>query len=417
MIKKRNKKQRSISLFVLYIILTMAVYILPYMNFVLPYIPVALLMLASLPVIMVLREKWFGFGLFLAIITLLMLLSNMIVNGVGVTYAINEAVRNLRFFLPVLWGGYILEFCNAKQKKVILIAYVFIVGFVVFKTYMALQEDMWIARLLAQDKTTSSAQINAYRLDNVGGYAFSYLFGVVTLALVHFILKTKNKKEKIVLILVVIFCFYFIIKTMYTTLLVLTSLCTLLLLYLNAKKTKTKFLILFGGLLLLFNIVPLCAFLSRAFGDSLLASKFQQIYFSLTGGGIDELGLRPQLIRTALENWSKTPIFGNHYTNPAHSLFFEILQQNGIVGITLWISLFVSSWKVLYENLKKRNVDTKLFNVSMIYLTVLSIANDTRFTFEIVITVYFMIPLFSTIIYENTNAGSWFRKRFLKRSV
>ena len=393
-----KEKENSISFFVIYAALTSAVYILPALIFRVPYVIAACLMLASLVIIMFKDSRYMNYSILILFATLLLFFSNMLFNQYTTVAAINDAVRNVRFFLPVLWGCFALKHCNAKQQKTILILMVLIIGFVFINTMVALEEDPWIARLLAEDKATSSKEVNAYRLRNVGGYSFSYMMGIVTLVFSYLAVKVKPIFAKIVCTIATVLCFYYIIQTMYTTLLLLCSIGVLLILFFNIKSRAWRGVVLGVFVLLWFSLSSLFGYLSDVFGaDSLLSTKFSQMQMALTGEGIEALGSRPMLMGKAVEHWLSHPIFGAYSDNHSHSLVFEYLQQNGLAGLGIWVAAFAMSWKLIYNTLKEHNIKTMLFNTCMGYLLVLSVFNDTRYTFEITIAAFFIVPLASAV--------------------
>lgn len=389
-------------LFVFYTAITMAIYILPYTKLVFPYIGVALLMLGSLPLIMIKKSSWLRYGIILMCVTVLLMFIYLI-HGVSYVDAINDAIRNLRFFIPVLWGCFAVEYCTPKQQKLMLISFVAIVSLVLYKTFIALEIEPMIVRILAQEQSRSEPAINAFRLDNVGGYAYAYMMGVVTICVTDTVFVLKKKWQKLIAIAGVILCFYFIIKSMYTTLLLLSSVATLIVILLRVKRIATKVLVVVGFVVLLCTIAPLFQMLSQVFSGTLLSTKFSQMYMALTGGGTDSLGLRPQLLEQAIANWLQTPFLGGKYDTPSHSLVFEILQQNGMVGLSAWAYMLFYSANIIIKKLKEHNIDTILFKLCYGYLFVLSFFNDTRYTFEITIALFFVVPLVSDIIKTHEN--------------
>lgn len=399
--KTSNKFKGKITwLFVLYAVVTLAIYILPYTKYVFPYIVAAMLMLISLPLMMLKKNSWFKYGTILVGVTVFLMFVYLI-NGVSYVDAINDAIRNVRYFLPVLWGCFAVEYCTPKQQKIALTCFVGITALVLYKTLSALEIEPMIVRILAQDQSHSEPAINAFRLDNVGGYAFAYMMGIVTICVADTIFVLKKKWHKAIAIASLIFCFYFIIKSMYTTLLLLSSIAVLSILLFRAKKTSTKIMFVILFLVLLFTIAPLFQLLSQLFAGTLLSTKFAQMYDAITGGGADSLGLRPQLLQQAITNWLQTPLLGGNYDTPSHSLIFEILQKNGIVGLSFWLYMFFVSCCIVIRKLKEHNIDVMLFKLCCAYLFVLSIFNDTRYTFEITLALFFIVPIYSDILKTN----------------
>ena len=172
---KVNYKFDGKSIFVFYTALIMAMYILPSLKITVPYIYSALLMLVFLPIAMIKMRSNLIFCIKLLVATFISV-AFYFINGIyGPIDAINEAIRYIRFFLPVIWTIYALRFCSSKQQRNILLLFGIVTTFILIKTIIALENNIWIARILAQDKTTDNAEIHAYRMGNVGGFEFSYM--------------------------------------------------------------------------------------------------------------------------------------------------------------------------------------------------------------------------------------------------
>lgn len=385
---------KKLPIFMVYSIVTTIVYLLPYTKFTFPYIYMACLMLISLPIIMLKRYKWLAYGIILGAVSLFVLFLNLLNGNYSFIDATNEMLRNVRFFLPVLWASYSLHYSNNKQRKCVIALWAIVVAFIMFKTLNALSENMWVSRLLAEDKSLSSAKINAYRLQNVGGFEFSYMMGIVTLCLVWTALNVKKMWIKICGILLSILCFYYIIRTMYTTLLLLTVIGIILLIFLYIKNSivKVVFIVTIIGLFL--GLVPIWGYLSGVFGDSLLAEKFIQIQEVVAGADVNELGKRPQLIFHALKNWLHSPVWGGYgESSNAHSLIFTMLEQNGLIGLVSWVFVYQQSWKMVTLDLKKHGINANLFHICMCYVLGLSFLNPIGYVFEVTITAFYIVPL------------------------
>ena len=394
---KSNTKTNSkivVSFSVFYVVITLAVYILPAAQFALPYIPVALLMLASFFLLMIQNKKWWTWGVILLFFTAMVFLANFTLNGWSITEAINDSVRNVRYFTPVIWSFWAIKNFEKKQCRTVLVVFLLITAFICIRSLEAFVEEPMISRILAQDKTTSSDEINAYRLRNVGGYSFSYMMGVVTIALAWLSIKrVKKTLPRLLCIAGLVVCYYYIIQAMYMTLLLVTSVAMLLLVFSNVKNIFTKFLLVIGTIVLVFLLPNIFEFLSDIFNGTILSSKFSDMHDALTGEGAEALGIRPQLMADSLKNWLKTPFFGGIYETHSHSTLFGILQDNGLFGLAGWLCVYIISWRLIRHTLISKNVDPKLFDVAMIYLSAISIFNDTRYTFDITISTFFIIPL------------------------
>lgn len=398
-----NNKQKfrldSGSVFVLYTSLIMVCYILPALKITIPYIFAALLMLVFLPIAMIKMQNNLYFCIVLLTATFISTAFNFI-NGIyGPTDAINEAIRYIRFFLPVIWATYALRFCSPKQQRHMLIIFGILTTFILIKTIMALENDIWVARILAQDKTTDTAEIRAYRMGNVGGFEFSYMMGIVVICLTWAALRCKKAVLRFFCIAGAVIGFYYIIQTMYMTLLILTSVGILLLFLFHIKNVFLKLLLILAGVIALISLAPLFKYLSGVFSGSLLSTKFSQLYDALSGGGADSLGSRPELIMNAVQRWLKSPIWGGYDTSvQTHSFIFATLEATGLIGLFAFIGVFMGAYKRISSELRKKKVDTILLSIVFLYVFALAVLNPIGYVFEVTIVAFFITPLWSVLI-------------------
>ena len=396
-----GENKRSAVIFALYTLVVVAIYVLPITKFLFPYIPVAIAMLVSLPVLMLKNERYMNYGV-LTLAVSFFLAFIIFAAGESLVGAVNEGVRNIRFFIPVIWGMFALQFCDRKACNWILIFIGIVLTYIFIKTMIELENDPWIARQLAQGKESSSYEVNTYRLNNIGGFEFSYMIGIVTLCIVWTALSVKKKLVKIVCAVAAILCFYYIIKTMYTTLLLVTFIGALSLIIIKVKSIEAKLFWIFGCFLLvalMFN--NLFEWISELFPEeSLLSTKFLNIHNAIINDDISEVGSRPQLIFSSLEKWGKNPIFGKFSSNSnAHSMMISMLEHTGIVGFGMWILLFIASFVVLNKQMKEAKLDTRLFTVAFLYLLVLSFFNPIGYVFEVTIAAFFIVPIWAKILF------------------
>lgn len=394
-----RKKTINAPFFLIYIIITILVYILPYSKVTIPYIISGSLMLIFLPFVIFKQKKWFSYCMVLFIFTAFIFILDILLGNYGLTDAINESIRNIRFFIPALWFFYSIKYCNFKHYKILIIFFIFLTFFILIKTLFALENNQWISRILAQGKESDTPEIRFYRLQNIGGFEFSYMIGILTICFVWGAFRSKKLSTKVLLSILAIISYYFIIKTMYTTLLLLTTICLIIMFYFFIKNKGLKLLFIFSMILIIIILPNIFKSLSLVFNDSLLSEKFMNIYYTLTGNGIDSLGSRPILIKNSLNNWLMNPILGGNVINSnSHSFIFSILEKNGLIGLSIFIFLFYQTWKLINFNLKKINIELLLFNICFLYFILLSVLNPIGYVFELSIVTFFITPVFSIII-------------------
>lgn len=405
----RQNKQVAYNqiLFILYTVITTIVYVLPYTKLRVPYVLAAFLMLAPMPFLLLRRDNLVKYAILLIGVSLVLFFGYLLFCDYPLAEAINEAVRNLRFFMPVLWGFYALRYCSNKQRAFFLVVFLLMTFFILINTLQALQQDPWVARLLAQSTSTSSGELNSYRLRNVGGFEFSYMMGIVTLCFVWLLLSASKIWLKLISAALVIVSFYYIIQCQYTTLLLLAFIGSALLIFLHTHNLYVRILLVIGGIALIMGLAPLFQYLSDVFAGSLLSSKFSQMADALTSHDANQLGSRPELMLQSIQNWLNSPFFGGNYENSnAHSMLLGILEHNGLIGLGLWGYLFVQSWKKIRNVLKEKGLSYELFNIAVIYVCVLALFNPIGYVFEVTIACYFLVPIWISVFQRKQQAGS-----------
>ena len=377
--------------FLVYTFFVLIIYIMPFFKFIVPYKLAAAIMLLSLPVLAFYDDRGFKFSIALILISLFMMVQNVIV-GMNSVDAINECIRNIRFFLPALWGYFFLCECNNKKFNIFFFAmFLIMIGFILFKTMDALRQDPMIARILAQDKSTSSNNVNTYRLSNIGGFEFSYMMGILALCFLWIFVVSKKIILKIINIVLYILSFYYILQSQYMTLLILTFAGSILLLFLCKKNLAFRIVIVLLGVLIVFNMVNILTTLGSFFKGGLLGTKFEQIAKSLETNNSKELGRRPELLMEGLRAWINSPIWGSFDSGlNAHSFFISVLAQSGIIGISLIGYLFISAVKLIYSQIRQYEKGRPLFFCTILFLVLLSVLNPIGYVFEVVITVFFI---------------------------
>lgn len=387
-----------LSIYIMAVILT---YTLPSVKMTVPYLKAGMLMLVFLPVGMLGSRGRLNYGILL-IFSSVFVAFIYYLNGIyGLVDTVNEIIRSLRFFMPVLWTKFVLSYCSEKQQRRILIFFAFVTTIIMVVTLTALAVNPMISRILAQDKMSDTGEIRAYRMANVGGFEFSYMVGIIDLCLAWAALKCRNVIWKGLLIAGTVVCYFYIIKTMYMTLLLLTTAGIVLLLAFACDNVVVRIAIICGSIAVGVSLPPLFLFLSNAFKGSLLSMKFLQFYYSLTGGGADSLGSRPDLIADAVERWLKSPILGGYDVSVrTHSTVFSLLEATGLVGLLTFLGCLRASYKTIAWELKRRKVDTRLLSIAFLYVFALATLNPVGYVFEVTIGAFFIVPLWSVLIGE-----------------
>ncbi len=336
----------------------------------------------------------------LCLASLLIATINLLTGAYALTDAINEMIRNIRFFIPVFWGCYALKHCTEKQRKFVLLIFGIMCGYILLKTLDALQTVPDVCRELAKSTTYESVSRTSYRMQNVGGFEYSYTMGIVTLGLVWTSVKAQKKLLRVLSMLATIVCYFFIIQTMYTLLLILTFIGTVMIFFFTTRSKIIKTIIIAGSIAMVLFMEPLFKFLADLFSFNFgLEEKFTSMYLAIRYDDVDMVGSRPELLLKAFLNWAKNPIFGGrHVDSSSHSFIMTYLENSGIVGFSVWLTFFIYGWRILRKEIQNYTKELSLFDSVMVYILLLSFFNPIGYVFEVIFAAFFIIPIWCVVL-------------------
>lgn len=401
---KGNRLENRVSLvFCIYALFTIVIYTLPMLKITLPYVLVAAVMLIGMFFFMYMNVKWMYFAIVLCIASLVLAAMNILTGAYGPIDSINEMVRNIRFFLPVLWGCYALKYCTEKQKKLVLVVFGIMCGYILLKTFDALQSVPDVCRELAKSTTRHSAELSNFRRENVGGFEYSYMMGLVTMGFVWSAVKSRNTMVRMVCVIASVVGYYFIIQTMYTLLLILTFVGTISIFFFATTSKVKKAVLIMGSIAIFIFMEPIFEGLAEFFSfNYVLEEKFTSMYLALKYDDVELVGSRPELLFNAFINWTEKPIFGGEHTDQnSHSFIMTYLVNSGLIGFSVWMGFFVMSWRMLRKEISKIATELSFFDSAMIYLFLLAAFNPIGYVFEVVFAVFFIVPIWSVTIRIN----------------
>lgn len=404
-----------ISIIELYVVLVSFCYILPVLKYSISYIPLALLLLFVYALYIICNGYRVDYSLLLIFISSLGLFFMHIffMTPMNFSESVNEVIRALRFVAPAYL--FFLLSSRTNKKSIFRVFWVLtgLIIFICFKTISALNENNMLARILAMGSTID-AEMALFRFQNVAGFEFCYGIGFFTLFWFYVFLNRTKKILKIVGIIIYIGGFYFIVRTQYMTLLLLTVIFSLVLLYMKIDNKVWHIIIIFFIVILFFllpEIITLLTSLPLSEQISLLIEKIFQIEDFVKGNELSVLGTRPELYGNAFDKFLDSPIWGNAVERNGvpikgmdqnHSMFLGTLQGMGIIGAFFcYYPIFIVMHKVAKNSdMSDKNYSTwfSLF----IMMLVLSILNPIQYCFEISFIYYLYIPC-GIKLYMNDN--------------
>lgn len=315
--------------------------------------------------------------------------------------SVNEFIRILRFFSPLLIFYYFKKYSSRGTKKFIIIFMFTVIIYVVINSLIALQNDPTIVRYLAIDD--KSDLMNSYFLSNIGGFGFSYSIGFLIPILVGLILNTKKLYLKVLFLFLIILFYTFVITSQYTTMLLLSSIFSLLIIKEKISSVIFNIFMIILLSLLFFNVTSFFSFLSDKFAGDVLSEKMQWFVTFFETGNIDALHSRPALYLDAIKGFLQNPIVGQEastYVDLSHSLILSTLRGTGVLGISCFMITMVYSKNYAISLLKESKFGIKTFKKIFVFLIVLSLLNPIGYSYEICYVVFLLIPILIEYYYE-----------------
>ena len=400
-LKLRGHRIATFNPFICYLCVVSAFLILPRLQLQTPYVVVACSSLITLLVLFIRRTPWDAFGLYLVGLSSIFL----ILHPVTPVDGINEMIRSIRFFLPVLWACYALRYCDKNHIKVFVVFFIVMIAFICSRTLEALREFPSIARILAQGKSDGSAELNLFRIHNVGGFGFSYMMGVVTISSVGMAIESERVCDRVIWIGAATLSFYFILQTLYTTLLLLTIAGSCYAAVLKVKNKRIKFAIIFLSIFGLFLIPSLLGIIAAILpNDSALPVRLLSLQQALLQGNMALIGSRPARLAQGIKVWLSRPFFGNPKGSiGSHSFVVGTLAQYGIVGMSIFIFMTIFSRKIIMKSLNSSKLPTIPFRASLFYILLLTIMNPIGYLYEITISLFTVTPLLGVMLRPRKN--------------
>ena len=383
-----------------YIVAIVALLVLPMLKYNVKYILVILFTVPFVAVYMLKKRKsaivFFGFLLTLVSFFIFNFLVNTPLN---INASINMSILLYMCFIPFFIFDYLVNSDSVWEIRLVIIGTVAIFVFVMIMTSIAFIDDPTIARSLASGRTDDE-YINSMRMQNVGGFGFSYAVGMFIPYIAIRIVRSSGN-IRFVFIALYIALFMYALFCQYTTLLFVAIAFSTVIFIWGSKNALTKSILLFVSLLVLINLTGIFKFLGNHIPFTSLAYHLKNLYISMSTG--EETNSRLLAAKRCIGLFRRNPFFGanlldrynSYIVNHGHSTYFGILASNGIAGLGILLFATVSIMRSIYVKTNPNKMNIIIF----IMYIVLGFLNPTHNAFEISVVVFLLIPLIE--FYEN----------------
>ncbi len=305
----------------------------------------------------------------------------------------------LQIFLFGMIAIYYLDLNVICQKKII--NFVFLMYLVTaVTTYIGCTRYPNASRMLATLSQGEGAY-GTYVSNNIGGFTFIY---ELVLILPLFMYLTKfNIVNRFIGIFIIVFIGMTIIKTQYTTALIMyvVSLLVLCIPKLSAKKIRTVFIV--ALVLIVANMSLLISFfeeIGSKVESEIFSSRFDYVSDVLSGetSDVEGGGNRVELYKKSWDTFVNTWLMGN-WSNDGkggHSFFFDSLATYGIIGFMLMILMYTTLYKCFIKPYKNGMAYPYILWSYMMGM-VLAVLNPKTYMFIYLV----VLPLFGNVYLEN----------------
>lgn len=403
---KSQKEKQLYLLFIMYSTVMTALYCLPQIKYLIP---------KTIPLVITFAAVTFGFlwmyikdGYQKNLIPILFslafafFLENYFVTFSGdLNSSIDAGFLILRFALPAVMAIYFIADLGKTPSKTIFWIIIAIFVFIAFRTFFEMSMHPDIARALA--KGSVDDELSILRNKNIGGYSFSYAFGMLAPVLIYFTAKVNKFVVQLILLLSLIFIFVYIVASQYATLLIVTYIfCAITVFFVN-RNPVVRIIMIVSIIIVSLYIGNILAFFATSISSNTVSTRLSWLADFFNTGDVNQIGSsRPEKFAAAIQHWWQKPVFGNVYkdaygnflySSVAHSSFAGTLEKWGLFGLTVYIIFFQQVYVRIVETLKKRQKPTLLFTIIFVEFIVMSIANPTTSAYEISYIIFLAIPI------------------------
>ena len=392
-INKETLKERKISMPELVLIICLfALYLLPSVS--IGSTTVLMLLLMFCVYLMAVDKEVFPVVLgSLALITLLAVAYTFLtdassiaqdVSGRDMKRFISKFYQYLALYFPAILFIRISKSASRKQKKILVIAGVVLMVYVIISTWLFLIENPDATRQWENFETNS-----AY---NVANFYFIYSVPVMISILAIVMLKVK-RFSKLIAFAALLAAIWFLVKAQYTLSILIAIIGVLIQLYRSIRTSVGKVLFVSGMALFVVFLPQLLEMFISIIPSEQVSERLTEIHRFLTGQGTGGYNLNGRLTlygRTVLA-FLESPLWGNARLGfDGHATFLTVLADTGILGA---IPFYTLLWFICRRIRRELPMGRPQINVIIFMFVMMGLTNPIHASFQLGFTAWFLAPL------------------------
>lgn len=390
-IDERKKESFGINGWLIYLLIYLPLCLLPAVKYSVPYVIAGLFTMLPLIIVALNDMRYCTILVLLGALGMLQGAIVALLDNASIAEIINEPIRSVRYFVPCVLLDKVFDF-SKKRQKIIWIFTTALIVFVIFQTLSALESDPMVARILAQG-TIEDEELMNYRFQNVGGFGNCYSL-CLTFAMWVYFMFNSSKTMKIISAGIVVFILYFTLQVQYMTMLLLCIVAFLFIALHSSKSLYTKFFSVIFVLFGLFFLSSILRWIATLGVESTIYTKLTEFADTLDGvNNLSDTTSRVGLYKDSFFAFLSSPIFGVTGDFNSHSTVLVIASNSGMIGLFAYFYGVKQMYSVTTTNLKKQDVDVRIFNITFALFIVLAVVNPIHYVYEISVVLLFYIPL------------------------
>jgi hypothetical protein len=284
-----------------------------------------------------------------------------------------------------------------KEKRIILISIALMFLYVLIFTLLAFKTTPYVARILTHG--TTDEYTTAFRMQNIGGFGFSYSIIFVMFFFITSMMGTSYLRNKFLYFICICIGIAYLFLAQFGLAILLAGIGIILLLIYRITDRPVRHIVLLLTLLFIFAMPSVLEFLAYMIKSELLASRFSGLATVLRGKSTTELDIiyRLQFWKNGLALFAKSPIWGNSLLDPenalvSHSSYLDLACAGGIIALSAYLTATIKYAQKILKTISNA-WHRRSYRTSIFIFILMGCFNPTWQTYELGLTLFFLIPL------------------------
>lgn len=304
---------------------------------------------------------------------------------------ISKFYQYFTLYFPAILLVRVNKRASASQKKVLVLAALILMAYVVATT--------WSYLISHPDATREFANFEDTAQEDVANYYFIYAIPMVICVFAACFVKL-NVMQKLVSLAVIVVSFVFLVNAQYTLSLLVSAIGVIYQVFKSIKSQVGKLLFLLAMVAVSVFIPDILGYLVQEVPSAQVATRLSEIRDFLTGKGAGGYNIngRLTLYGETLKAFIASPVFGNRSLPfDGHATFLTVLSDTGILGSVPFYSLLCLIVKLVSGITAEHK---NQFKVIVLMFVLMGITNPVHSSMPLGFATWFLAPLMIVTIFN-----------------